>query len=386
MQHSAANTADYSARFNATGSQTFRVDTNAQSVTYTTGLVGSGSTFAKLGTGTLTLTGANTYNGGTTISAGTLQIGNGGTSGSVNGIITNNAALVFNRSDASNFTGIINGIGSVTVQGGGTVTLTSISAASAYSGATTLNGGSLTINAGASASQTSSVGVTNGTLRVNGALGTILTPTAVTLNSGGRLGGSGTVNGTVSVASGGILAPGNSTGTLTTGNETWAGGGSYTFEINNATGTAGGASGWDLVQGVSGLTTLNITATNSNKFAINVFSLGLDQNPGSATNFVNTNSYTWKIADFDGGITGFSADKFVVNSSSPNGNFQNSTAGGTFGVGIGGTNNSELYLTFTPAPVPEPATVLAIGAAGLGVVGAVRRRRRAEVATPAVGV
>ena len=36
----------------------------------------------KVGTGTFTLTGANTYTGGTTISAGTLQIGNGGTTGS----------------------------------------------------------------------------------------------------------------------------------------------------------------------------------------------------------------------------------------------------------------------------------------------------------------
>ena len=44
------------------------------------------------------LTGANTYSGGTTISAGTLQIGNGGTTGSIAGNIVDNAALIFNRS------------------------------------------------------------------------------------------------------------------------------------------------------------------------------------------------------------------------------------------------------------------------------------------------
>ena len=63
----------------------------------------------KLGAGTLTLTGDNTYTGGTTISAGTLQLGNGGTTGSIAGNILNNATLAFNRSNALTFGGVISG-------------------------------------------------------------------------------------------------------------------------------------------------------------------------------------------------------------------------------------------------------------------------------------
>jgi fibronectin-binding autotransporter adhesin len=56
------------------------------------------------GPGTLILTGNNTYSGGTTISAGTLEIGNGG---SISGDIVNNAALIFNRSNALTYAGVI---------------------------------------------------------------------------------------------------------------------------------------------------------------------------------------------------------------------------------------------------------------------------------------
>ena len=69
-----------------------------------TGLVGTAAASMALtlnGAGTQTLSGANTYTGATTISAGTLQIGNGGTSGSLSAstTIANNGTLVFHRSD-----------------------------------------------------------------------------------------------------------------------------------------------------------------------------------------------------------------------------------------------------------------------------------------------
>ena len=67
---------------------------------------------SQLGTGTTTLTGANTYTGTTTISAGTLQIGAGGTTGALGtGAVTNNATLQFNRSDALTVANAISGTG-----------------------------------------------------------------------------------------------------------------------------------------------------------------------------------------------------------------------------------------------------------------------------------
>lgn len=99
----------------------------------------------KSGTGTLILTEANTYTGGTTISAGTLQLGNGGSTGSIaNTAITNNGSLVINRSGATQTFGVISGTGSVTLTNGTGLTLNNTTANN-YSGGFTLSAGQVSV-------------------------------------------------------------------------------------------------------------------------------------------------------------------------------------------------------------------------------------------------
>ena len=173
------------------------------SVALSTAVSGTGGV-TQAGTGTLIITGTEVYTGPTTASSGTLQIGTGGTAGSVAGNILDNAVLVFNRSDAVTYAGIISGDGTFTQAGSGNLILTGTSS---FTGATN---------------------VSAGTLSVNGSLAS----SAIAVASGGKLGGSGTV-GPVTLAAGGMLSPGNSIGTLTVdGAVILATGSTYTVELS----------------------------------------------------------------------------------------------------------------------------------------------------------
>lgn len=102
----------------------------------------TGENLALNGAGTLILTGTNSYDT-TTIAAGTLQVGNGGTTGTLgSGAVTNNASLVFNRSNAYIVSNAISGTGSVTQAGSGTTILTGNNT---YNGATSINSGTLQV-------------------------------------------------------------------------------------------------------------------------------------------------------------------------------------------------------------------------------------------------
>jgi len=125
------------------------------------GVISGDGSLSKTGGAALIVTGDNTYTGGTTISAGTLQIGNGGTSGAVAGHILDNAALVFDRSDTLINSGAISGSGSLTQSGTGTLALTG---SNTYSGGTTISAGTLQIGNGGTTGSVAGAIVDNGVL------------------------------------------------------------------------------------------------------------------------------------------------------------------------------------------------------------------------------
>lgn len=76
----------------------------------------AGTSLDKAGTGVLILTGTNTYNGTTTINAGTLQIGNNGTTGTLgSGNVLNDGKLSFFRTDTTTFNSTMTGTGRLEV-------------------------------------------------------------------------------------------------------------------------------------------------------------------------------------------------------------------------------------------------------------------------------
>jgi outer membrane autotransporter protein len=190
------------------------VDSQGNALTLSGPLSGAGG-LTKIGAGTLVLAANDTYAGTTTISAGTLQLGNGGTSGSIAGNVVNNGILAINRSDTFSFGGVMSGTGAFQQNGTGTTILT---AASTYNGATAVNAG---------------------TLIVNGSIAN----SAVTVNAGAMLAGTGTV-GATTIASGGTFAPGNSPGTMTVaGNLAFQSGALYVVQVNSTTASSTNVTG-----------------------------------------------------------------------------------------------------------------------------------------------
>lgn len=282
----------------------------ATTATIAANLVGAGR-LDKVDVGTLVLAGTNTYTGGTQVSGGTLQLGDGGTVGSLVGDVTDNATLAFNHSGANTFAGTISGSGTVMQIGSGTTTLaavntytggTTVSTGTLSGSATSFGSGTITDNAaliinqptgatmanainGTGTLAKTGTGVLNytgtgtlfgattvaqGTLVVNGALAN----SGVTVSSGATLAGAGTV-GATTVQSGGTVAPGSNgangpIGTLSVnGNYVQAAGSAYQVKVDSSTlstadrinvaGTASVATG----------SVLNVTRTSSSPYALN---------------------------------------------------------------------------------------------------------------------
>ncbi len=246
--------------------------TNAGTTLTVSGIMsGSGRSVTKLGAGTLVLTGSNTYTGSTTISAGTLQLGNGGTTGSLSAssAIVNNGTLAFNRSDTvtqgTDFASSISGTGSLTKLGTGSVVL---NGANTYTGTTTVSAGTLALTGTGSINNSTSlvIGNTAGTkFDVTGLSGDVSLSSAITFNLGATTGSNGLFDATGKAFSYGSQ---NITFAFSTGLAE----GSYTYNIFdfasqsgslnaiNFTGGYTGSTDWSALTG-SGYTLDNATFT-----------------------------------------------------------------------------------------------------------------------------
>jgi len=292
----------------------------------------------KAGTWDLTLSGPNnTYRGATVISGGQLKLG-------LNNALPSEGSLIVNAGGTLDLNGHSQQVSSL--EGGGTVdsktgtgSFTLTAQAGTFSGVIENTAGTLALTKTSYATLTLSgvntytgaTTVSDGTLLVNGSLAA---GSAVTVAAGKTLGGTGTVAGTVTVN--GIVSPGASVGTLTTGAETWNGGGSYTVEMSAAGGIAG--TGWDLLS-TGGIA---VAATSGSTFTIRLVSAG------SAVGFNAAQDYTWKIAT--GAVTGFDATKFTIVTS---GFAPLSGNNERFSVYY---PDGDIYLKYTPPSPPDTHT------------------------------
>lgn len=217
------------------------------------------------------------------------------------------------------YKGTINdGAGGVSLVKAGTSVM-NLTGISTYTGSTTINGG---------------------TLKINAAHGIVdLSP--ITVNAGGTLGGIGPVNGEISVA--GTVAPGNSAGTLLIQDTvTFAPGSRYAWEVSNWTGTVAGTA-WDLIDARS----LAFTATTGNKLTIAI--------SGDAANF-SESAKTFEIARSVDPVTGFDAAAIQIDDSAFVGS-------GTWSVQLSGSSVNLIYTAGSGTPYSNWTTANGIAGA-----------------------
>jgi fibronectin-binding autotransporter adhesin len=355
----------------------------AGTMTISAAISGSGFGITKSGSGTLTLSGINSYTGGTTINSGKLLLSGSGTLGATTGSLTmNGGTLDLNGTNQS--VGALNGSGGTILNdlAGGTKTLAigNGDASGSFSGTITDHSGlgsgfvklvktgtgtenmtSITSN------YTGGTDINGGVLLSNSSNGGALGRGPITVNNTGTLGGSGTIDSaaTITVKSGGTLAPGAtfspaSVAKLNTGAIDLQSNSNFVLELNAGAGPTGAGAGtlYDEIS-VTGTVTLgggNLTINPGpglqlgDKFFI-VLHDGFEPISGTFNGISNISTFT------AGG------DTFLINYAD---------IGGT---GLDVTPND---ISLTVVGIPEPSTWLA-GMLALGALGCAQRKRIAAM-------
>lgn len=247
--------------------------------------------------------------------------------------------LTVGDASSSTFSGTISGAGRLVKQGAGTLTL---EGANTYIGPPDVSAGTLLVH------------------------GTHAGGGTYTVAPDATLGGTGSITAPVHLY--GAMSPGASVDEFTTGAQTWHDGGSFTLEIDGASGTAGQSPGWDLLT-VNG--TLDLTGLGPGAFRVDLVSLnGGVAGPLDGFSAAPYSSYYWDFVHADA-ISGFAAEDFDLDLSAftAHNAIANSFGTGQFAILQDGNN---LVITFTAA-VPEPASMALLLAGALGLL-AWRRR------------
>jgi fibronectin-binding autotransporter adhesin len=310
---------------------------NLSGTTTASGVISGTGNLSQVGAGTTILAANNTYSGVTTISAGTLQIGNGGAAGSLGtGSVTDNANLTFNTTSTTTVNGSIGGTGNLTQAGTGTTVL---AANNIYSGSTTINAGTLQVGNG-------------------GAAGSLGTATTVTDNSNLTFNTTGTTTVNAFIVGTGNLSQKGTGTTVLAANNTYSGTTNITagtLQIGNggttgSLGTGSVADGANLTFNLSGNTSIANAITGSGVLE-NLY-LGTTQNLTNVAGFTGTYA---ALADEVAGTT--------ATFNLPAGT---NLAGNTFDVIVTATNPNA---SFTPFPVFNPQNTSYVGTPNLQVNG-----------------
>ena len=251
------------------------------------GVISGTGGFTKDHLGTMVFTAANTYSGATTVSAGTLQLGDGVShNGSVASAITDNATLIFANPTALTEAQVISGTGTLTKQAAGVLTL---SKANTYSGLTTISSGS-TVKLGIANALPSGAG--KGDVQLDGAL-----DMGAFSSGAGALNGAGTVDNSTGTSTYTLTIAGN-------GNS-----GSFSGIIKNTTGTVA------LTKAGIGTEILGSANTYAGATTVNggMLQLGIDNAVPAASPVIVANGATLDMNNFNDTISALSGAGNVLN-------------------------------------------------------------------------